>query len=375
MDLTEETHNDRKPILKIAVGLCAVAVLGIFSITISLLPGSRLSAEQRLQRYAEDALAATSAEWAAVTMNGQKAALSGEAPDRTALNDAAFAVSLANWGRGPIFGAVTAVDVSGAGIAAATADAPPEPGADEASEAEAETVIAENDVPLSVPAAAPEAPYVVAAPDPRQLPVAAAASEPVATGDLPEQVEVYSPASAETALAAEPAPIDNAPTDNAAPPEDALADPAPNDTAAAEPQSPAPGDAPSAEPTISNVCQERLNAVFDDIEISFESAGVQIEPASEDPLRELATALLVCPRVRLEIVGHTDSSGDESSNRRLSRQRAQSVAAFLTGYGVAGDRLIVRGAGSSEPIAENDNDAGRAENRRIEFAVRSGNRP
>jgi outer membrane protein OmpA-like peptidoglycan-associated protein len=69
------------------------------------------------------------------------------------------------------------------------------------------------------------------------------------------------------------------------------------------------------------------------------------------------------------ITGHTDSSGDESWNERLSLERANTVATYIEGGGIAATRLIVAGAGSSEPIAENDTSYSRSLNRRIEVVL------
>jgi OOP family OmpA-OmpF porin len=76
-----------------------------------------------------------------------------------------------------------------------------------------------------------------------------------------------------------------------------------------------------------------------------------------------------CPGYDIAITGHTDSTGNPDSNRRLSHQRAQAVADFLIRIGVPRQRLTVRGAGSTEPVARNDTRAGREQNRRIEFAL------
>jgi outer membrane protein OmpA-like peptidoglycan-associated protein len=73
--------------------------------------------------------------------------------------------------------------------------------------------------------------------------------------------------------------------------------------------------------------------------------------------------------VRLEIVGHTDSTGSREINVDLSQRRAEAVQQYLVGKGIDESRLLTRGAGPDEPIADNKTKAGRAENRRIEFKL------
>jgi len=72
-------------------------------------------------------------------------------------------------------------------------------------------------------------------------------------------------------------------------------------------------------------------------------------------------------KLRLQVVGHTDSTGGDAHNKDLSSRRAASVMRALTQAGIAADRFTSRGAGASEPVAPNDNEAGRAKNRRVEL--------
>ena len=93
-------------------------------------------------------------------------------------------------------------------------------------------------------------------------------------------------------------------------------------------------------------------------ELSLNSTGV---------LNQVAESLLAWPDVRLEIGGHTDSSGPEQFNVELSYRRAASVRDHLIGQGVSADRLVVQGFGESDPIADNNTAEGRAKNRRVEL--------
>jgi OOP family OmpA-OmpF porin len=74
-------------------------------------------------------------------------------------------------------------------------------------------------------------------------------------------------------------------------------------------------------------------------------------------------------RSRSRSRGHTDAVGDPAANLRLSQDRADAVVRWLVLAGVSSDRLEAVGYGDTRPVAENDTDAGRAENRRVEFQV------
>jgi outer membrane protein OmpA-like peptidoglycan-associated protein len=71
----------------------------------------------------------------------------------------------------------------------------------------------------------------------------------------------------------------------------------------------------------------------------------------------------------IEIAGHTDSSGSDQYNQQLSQRRAQAVATYLASQGVKHERLMTVGAGEAYPIASNDNEQGRAANRRVELTI------
>ena len=76
------------------------------------------------------------------------------------------------------------------------------------------------------------------------------------------------------------------------------------------------------------------------------------------------------PRIRkVRVDGHTDSVGEDAFNLDLSRRRAAAVVTYMTGKGVAAERLASEGFGETRPKADNKTAAGRAENRRIEFNI------
>ena len=71
----------------------------------------------------------------------------------------------------------------------------------------------------------------------------------------------------------------------------------------------------------------------------------------------------------IDVYGHTDNTGSDAYNQQLSEQRARSVASFLAGQGVRSDRMIVSGFGESRPVASNESEQGREQNRRVEIRI------
>ena len=75
------------------------------------------------------------------------------------------------------------------------------------------------------------------------------------------------------------------------------------------------------------------------------------------------------PDTNIQVFGYTDSSGNEDYNLKLSEQRAASVVSYLTGKGLSASRFTTMGKGEADPIASNETASGRAQNRRVEFAI------
>ena len=71
----------------------------------------------------------------------------------------------------------------------------------------------------------------------------------------------------------------------------------------------------------------------------------------------------------IEVAGHTDSVGSDTYNQGLSQRRATSVASYLSSHGVTGTRVVTVGAGEAHPVASNDTEEGRAQNRRVEITI------
>ena len=120
-------------------------------------------------------------------------------------------------------------------------------------------------------------------------------------------------------------------------------------------------------PEIKEEEQEILNTAFSNLE--FETGKSKIATSSYTSLVELANLLKAKPDWRLKISGHTDSVGKRASNMKLSKERAQAVADFLTAQGIEAQRFTVNGFGPDNPIADNKTKEGREKNRRVELEV------
>lgn len=94
-----------------------------------------------------------------------------------------------------------------------------------------------------------------------------------------------------------------------------------------------------------------------------------LNASAETNLDKLSTILKEYPDTDIEIQGHTDSKGADSYNMSLSERRAQSVATYLRGKGIASSRIRTKGFGETAPVASNDTEDGRAQNRRVDFLI------
>jgi outer membrane protein OmpA-like peptidoglycan-associated protein len=103
--------------------------------------------------------------------------------------------------------------------------------------------------------------------------------------------------------------------------------------------------------------------------IVFETGKATIRPESFPTLDAAARVLAEFQALRVEISGHTDSTGTLERNLTVSKERAEAVKTYLGGKGISADRVETRGAGPNEPVADNATKAGKALNRRIEFKL------
>ena len=94
-----------------------------------------------------------------------------------------------------------------------------------------------------------------------------------------------------------------------------------------------------------------------------------LRPAAQENLRNLADSLQKYSRTNVLLVGHTDATGSESYNQGLSQRRASAAASFLASQGLTRPRVETAGRGELEPVAENDSERGRQQNRRVEVAI------
>jgi outer membrane protein OmpA-like peptidoglycan-associated protein len=123
--------------------------------------------------------------------------------------------------------------------------------------------------------------------------------------------------------------------------------------------------APSGSGAPARAACARHFANFDHGAVNFEESGTTMRSSAMHVLDRVVALADACRDALVSITGHTDSSGNEALNRELSLARARAVAAHLASRGIAGERLLVHGAGSSVPIADNTTRYGRSLNRRI----------
>jgi OOP family OmpA-OmpF porin len=127
---------------------------------------------------------------------------------------------------------------------------------------------------------------------------------------------------------------------------------------------------PAAAPVDATVCQQLFSDLLAKGKIGFESGRATIDPDSAGLLDRLIETALRCPSTNIEIAGHTDGDGEDALNQELSERCAQAVMDYLVKAGLPADRFTAIGYGSTQPVASNDTDEGKAQNRRIDFLVR-----
>jgi outer membrane protein OmpA-like peptidoglycan-associated protein len=103
--------------------------------------------------------------------------------------------------------------------------------------------------------------------------------------------------------------------------------------------------------------------------VTFDTNAYSIRQQFNPVLDSVAAVLYKYKDTKLQVIGHTDSTGAADYNYNLSDRRARSVANYLSGQGVDQSRILTQGVGPDQPIASNSNDAGRAANRRVELQI------
>ncbi len=104
-------------------------------------------------------------------------------------------------------------------------------------------------------------------------------------------------------------------------------------------------------------------------DVLFDFGKATLKPGTRETLAKVAGILLAYPSLRLQIEGHTDSIGSDAFNQTLSEKRAFAVRDYLVGAAISGNSLTAVGYGKANPVASNDTDAGRQQNRRVEMVV------
>lgn len=104
-------------------------------------------------------------------------------------------------------------------------------------------------------------------------------------------------------------------------------------------------------------------------DVLFDTGKYDLRPDAREKLAKLSGIVVAHPGLNLEVEGHTDSTGGDALNQRLSEQRADTVREYLVVQGLGGDSITARGFGKSMPVATNDSAAGRQKNRRVELIV------
>ena len=127
---------------------------------------------------------------------------------------------------------------------------------------------------------------------------------------------------------------------------------------------------PAAAPVDATVCQQLFSELLGKGTIRFETGRSTLDPDSGGLLDRLIETALRCPTANIEVEGHTDAAGDAAANQSLSEKRAQAVVDYLVKAGLPASRFTAVGYGSTQPVASNDTDEGKAQNRRIEFVVK-----
>jgi outer membrane protein OmpA-like peptidoglycan-associated protein len=103
--------------------------------------------------------------------------------------------------------------------------------------------------------------------------------------------------------------------------------------------------------------------------VTFAFDSDALNPQFQPVLDKVASTLAEYDKTVIEVAGHTDSVGSDAYNQQLSERRANSVATYLSSRGVTRTRMVTVGAGEKYPVASNDTDDGRAQNRRVEITI------
>lgn len=104
-------------------------------------------------------------------------------------------------------------------------------------------------------------------------------------------------------------------------------------------------------------------------DVLFDSGAYSLKPGAREKLAKVSGILIAYPTLSIQVGGYTDNVGGDEMNQKLSENRATSVRNYMVEAGVTANSVTARGFGNSQPVATNDNAAGRQENRRVELVV------
>lgn len=110
-------------------------------------------------------------------------------------------------------------------------------------------------------------------------------------------------------------------------------------------------------------------STFSFTNLQFEPAKADLKAVSYTHLKNLVEIMKRKKDLKIRIDGHTDSDGEESANQILSQKRAESVKNYLISQGIDANRMVAKGFGESNPVADNSTPQGKAQNRRTEIRV------
>ena len=130
-----------------------------------------------------------------------------------------------------------------------------------------------------------------------------------------------------------------------------------------------------AEELEDELANAEVERVGEGIKVTFDSGllfgfdSAELSSDARQNLTEFSGSMQEFPETQILIVGHTDAKGSEDYNQQLSENRAESGAEYLIQQGINPSRITTMGKGESEPVATNDTEAGRQQNRRVEVAI------
>ncbi|AXI60201.1 hypothetical protein DLD99_06860 [Pseudomonas kribbensis] len=126
---------------------------------------------------------------------------------------------------------------------------------------------------------------------------------------------------------------------------------------------------PVTEKPVEPAPQSEVITLSDAGNVLFAFDKSDLTPAAKSQLDALMDKLRNADVVSIKVIGHTDSKGTDAYNQALSERRASSVAAYLLSQGLAPEKLTSEGRGEREPVADNETEEGRAQNRRVELHI------